>query len=47
MSPAMMIPINVMYGILCLGFGLAVISVVFKLQETIKIKTTEEKGGNN
>ena len=47
MSPAMRIPMNVMYGILCLGFGLAVISVVFKLQETIKIKTTEEKGGNN
>ena len=47
MSPAMRIPMNVMYGILCLGFGLAVISVVFKLQETIKIKTTEETGGNN
>ena len=47
LSPAMRIPMNVMYGILCLGFGLAVISVIFKLQETVTMKTTEEKGGNN
>lgn len=47
MSPAMRIPMNVMYGILCLGFGLAVVSVIFKLQETIMMKTTEKKGGNH
>lgn len=47
LSSAMRIPMNVMYGILCLGFGLAVISVIFKLQETVTMKTTEEKGGNN
>lgn len=46
MSPAMRIPMNVMYGILCLGFGLAVVSVIFKLQETIMMKITEKKGGN-
>ena len=46
MSPAMRIPMNVMYGILCLGFGLAVVSVIFKLQETIVMKITEKKGGN-
>ena len=47
MSPAMRIPMNVMYGILCLGFGLAVVSVIFKLQETIMMTTTEKKGGNH
>ena len=47
MSPAMRIPMNVMYGILCLGFGLAVVSVIFKLQEPIMMKTTEKKGGNH
>lgn len=46
MSPAMRIPMNVMYGILCLGFGLAVVSVIFKLQETVMMKITEKKGGN-
>lgn len=34
MSPAMRIPMNIMYGTLCVGFGLAVIAVLFKLCET-------------
>lgn len=36
MSPALRIPMNVMYGILCIGFLLASISVAFKLYDMKK-----------
>ena len=37
---------NIMYGILCVGFLLAVISVVFKLIDVIKEKEGIVKGGD-
>lgn len=36
MSPALRLPMNVMYGTLCIGFLLAVISVLFKLYDIVK-----------
>lgn len=46
LSPALRIPMNIMYGILCAGFGLAMISVIFKLYETASEKPQfDEKGG--
>ncbi len=46
MSPALRLPMNIMYGILCVGFLLAVISVVFKLIDVIKEKEGIVKGGD-
>lgn len=45
MSPALRLPMNVMYGTLCIGFFLAVISVIFKLYDTVKASPEEAKGG--
>lgn len=47
LSPALRIPMNIMYGILCAGFGLAVISVIFKLLEAVSAKPELEKKGGN
>lgn len=46
MSPALRLLMNIMYGILCVGFLLAVISVVFKLIDVIKEKEGIVKGGD-
>ena len=46
MSPALRLPMNIMYRILCVGFLLAVISVVFKLIDVIKEKEGIVKGGD-
>lgn len=36
MSPALRLPMNVMYGTLCVGFLLTIISVIFKLYDMKK-----------
>ena len=46
MSPALRLPMNSMDGILCVGFLLAVISVVFKLIDVIKEKEGIVRGGD-
>lgn len=48
MSPALRLPMNIMYGILCIGFLLAVIAVIFKLADIVKQKPEEviTKGGD-
>lgn len=46
LSPALRIPMSIMYGIICLGFGLAMVSVIIKLVDVIKTKPEQiEKGG--
>jgi TRAP-type C4-dicarboxylate transport system permease small subunit len=47
MSPAMRLPMNVMYGTVCLGFGLAIIAVVLQMMERCFANKPEEKGGTN
>mgnify|MGYP006870771456 FL=1 len=33
MSPALRLPMNIMYGIVSLGFGLTVLSILFQMKE--------------
>lgn len=41
MSPALRLPMSVMYGILCIGFLLACISIIIKIAEIIGEKAEE------
>ena len=44
-SPAMQITMDVMYGILCLGFSLAVLSLVLRLLARFAAGRPREEGG--